>query len=261
MRSNCFMSNKQKLSLLAIAFGVVSLSGCLPQEQSLPSTSGSTAPNTYLGFIGATAAQTMGATKVQLTWVPSSSSTVVAYNISDSTFKFSPKLIKTILAPASSVLLTGLVAESYYAFRVRAAASENASLCRAAADPARGLRSGAQGEGSGSSRADVYVHARCEPMHRAGGTVSRTVAGSRRAIDGDRPKANASRAIRVGCEHAHIRWTSGARLEHDWMFSPPSADRILERRAARCHWGSRRPAEKDLLMDAALRSYEEERCI
>ena len=119
------MSNKQKLSLLAIAFGVVSLSGCLPQEQSLPSTSGSTAPNTYLGFIGATAAQTMGATKVQLTWVPSSSSTVVAYNIYDSTFKFSPKLIKTILAPASSVLLTGLVAESYYAFRVRAADVNN----------------------------------------------------------------------------------------------------------------------------------------
>ncbi|CAN5679552.1 hypothetical protein BH10BDE1_BH10BDE1_17300 [soil metagenome] len=99
---------------------------CAPRDVSLPSSSlASVASPEYAGFAGATAAFTTGATRVRITWTPSSDSKVVAYNIYDSTLFFSPKLVKTVSGSSSEITLTGLTAMSYYSFRVRAADKDN----------------------------------------------------------------------------------------------------------------------------------------
>lgn len=109
--------------------GVASLlltSGCLPEdvpvkaESSISSSSGS-----YAGFVGISSAETVGATRVLVKWTPSTDSRVVAYNIYDATFRFNPKLIRTVTAPASQVTLNGLANQSLYSFRVRAADASN----------------------------------------------------------------------------------------------------------------------------------------
>lgn len=101
------------------------LSSCLPKEVSLPLINDSTSSPSVTGFNGATAVQTIGATKVKVTWTKISDSSVVAYNIYDSTFLFSPTLVKTVPASASEATITGLETGKYYTFRVRAANSSN----------------------------------------------------------------------------------------------------------------------------------------
>jgi len=95
---------------------------CLPKEIAMPEedTDSSEAP-TYAGFSGATSVQTVGATKVKVTWNKSTDTEVVAYNIYDSTFLFAPVLLKTVAASAAEATLTNLTAGKYYTFRVRAA--------------------------------------------------------------------------------------------------------------------------------------------
>lgn len=115
----------QKLLLLAGFVFTTILSGCLPQneslDQSLINTIGKgAAGDSYAGFKGLTSAETVSATKVKLNWDSSTDPTVIAYNIYDVTLMFSPKLVKTVKAPATTITLTNLTTQSYYVFRVRA---------------------------------------------------------------------------------------------------------------------------------------------
>ena len=86
----------------AISFAVLSLgltSCSVPKDSALSTASLSSAapmPVSYAGFTGATAAQTINGSKVQVSWTPSTDPSVVAYNIYDATFTFAPKLIKTV---------------------------------------------------------------------------------------------------------------------------------------------------------------------
>ncbi len=99
------------------------VTGCLPQD--VPSVTESDQSISYQGFEGIETAQTVSATRVKVSWTPSTDPRVVAYNIYDSTFKFEPKLIRTVPASYSEVTLNGLAPQYLYAFRVRAADAEN----------------------------------------------------------------------------------------------------------------------------------------
>ncbi|MBS1963527.1 MAG: hypothetical protein JST04_15030 [Bdellovibrionales bacterium] len=91
----------------------------------VPLTTDSNSTTVVNQSFGLTSANTVGATKVKLTWNASTDATTVAYNIYDVTLFFSPRLIKTVPAPATFTTLTGLANASYYSFRVRAADSKN----------------------------------------------------------------------------------------------------------------------------------------
>lgn len=110
-----------KLMLIPSLLSLV-LVGCLPQneslDQSLINTIGKN-PAVASEFVGLTSAETISATKVKLTWDASTNTSVVAYNIYDTTLMFSPKLIKTVKAPATTITLTNLNTQAYYSFRVR----------------------------------------------------------------------------------------------------------------------------------------------
>jgi hypothetical protein len=128
----CAVLDFRKMKLLgwcsnAIMIALTGLiTSCAPRDVSLPSSSlTSIASPEYAGFAGATAAFTTGASRVRITWTPSSDSKVVAYNIYDATLFFSPKLVKTVSGSSSEVTLTGLTAMNYYSFRVRAADKDN----------------------------------------------------------------------------------------------------------------------------------------
>ena len=110
--------------VFAILLAGAALAACTPKDISLPVvivTPSASPATAYSGFTGLVSAQTTGATKVKLTWNASSDASVVAYNVYDVTSLYSPKLITTVRAPASSTSLTGLSNEHYYSFRVRAA--------------------------------------------------------------------------------------------------------------------------------------------
>lgn len=111
---------------LLLSLMVVS-TGCLPTEKQQPKDSSSTDDEDggRGGFDGITAAQTIAATKVKVSWAASNDSSVVAYNIYDSTNMFTPRLLKTVPAPATEYTLTGLTPQTFYAFRVRATTSKN----------------------------------------------------------------------------------------------------------------------------------------
>ncbi len=131
-RALCFQKAKRKLVQLKpsrftglAAVLAFALSGCLPQETSIPvNTSQGPASNSFVDFNGATTVDTTGYNKLKVSWSPSTDSRVVAYNIYDTTLKFKPELIKTIPAPASEALITNLNPQQLYYFRVRAADSE-----------------------------------------------------------------------------------------------------------------------------------------
>ena len=118
----------QSLKKASLATGFISLamaSACVPQDVSLPipapGPSSTPTAASFQGFTGATSADTVGSTKVKVSWNTSADPTVVAYNIYDTTLMFSPRLIKTVMAPANFVTLTGLINENFYSFRVHAA--------------------------------------------------------------------------------------------------------------------------------------------
>lgn len=114
---------REKIAPVLLLFSAVFLSSCLPKE--VENVTPVDASLTYEGFTGITAAETVSETRMMIKWNPSTSSKVVAYNIYDATFRFSPKLLKTVTAPASQVTLSGLSSQSLYSFRVRAADEEN----------------------------------------------------------------------------------------------------------------------------------------
>ena len=102
---------------------LTALTGCLPQD--VPSVTEGESSISYAGFEGIESAETVSATRVKVSWTPSSDPNVVAYNIYDATFKFEPKLIRTVPASYSEVTLNGLAEQYLYSFRVRAANAEN----------------------------------------------------------------------------------------------------------------------------------------
>ncbi|MBN8540504.1 MAG: fibronectin type III domain-containing protein [Deltaproteobacteria bacterium] len=105
-----------------VSFGFLFLLTACPKDVSLPSASETSEKSPlYSGFAGATAATTVGPTKVKITWTPASDSKVVAYNIYDSTLFFAPKLLKTATGNTTEVTLSGLETQTLYKFRVRAA--------------------------------------------------------------------------------------------------------------------------------------------
>ena len=119
-----FACNMRKIwfyALYSIA-GISILTGCLPKDVASVE---SDASKSYEGFKGIESAETINDTRVLLKWSASSDSNVVAYNIYDATFKFNPKLIRTVAAPATQVTINGLAPQSLYAFRVRAANDKN----------------------------------------------------------------------------------------------------------------------------------------
>ncbi len=87
-----------KVNKLISAFVILTMAvACLPKETAIPEdTTDSSSMPTYAGFSGATAVQTVGATKVKVSWNKSTESKVVAYNIYDATFLFDPVLLKTV---------------------------------------------------------------------------------------------------------------------------------------------------------------------
>jgi hypothetical protein len=166
----------QALSLALL----ISLFGCLPKEAAMPTSSSpadALAPS-YNGFTGAGSAQTVGATKVTISWTPSTDSAVVAYNVYDSTFLFAPKLIKTVQAPANQLTLTSLANQSYYTFRVRAANAKNVedgnlidvgAIPYAGVLPAQVLSSTAAtipfNDGSNADEVDVFCKTTSSPAY------------------------------------------------------------------------------------------------
>lgn len=118
---------KHKLSrTLSVVSGVLLMllvTGCLPQD--VPSVAEEEASVSYQDFEGIESAETVSATRVKVTWTPSSDPRVIAYNIYDATFKFQPKLIRTVSADLSEVTINGLAPQYLYSFRVRAADAEN----------------------------------------------------------------------------------------------------------------------------------------
>jgi hypothetical protein len=111
-----------KVGLFAVVLASAGV-GCVPTDVPI-STDTTKTTTTYANFTGLTAANTVGATKVKLSWTASHDPSVVAYNIYDTTLFFAPHLIKTVPAPASFTTLTSLANTSLYAFRVRAADSD-----------------------------------------------------------------------------------------------------------------------------------------
>lgn len=99
------------------------IAGCLPKDVSEPTPTETGIQ--YQDFSGITSAETLNDNRVLIKWNPSSDSKVIAYNIYDATFRFSPKLIRTVTAPAAQVTLNGLATQSLYSFRVRAADEKN----------------------------------------------------------------------------------------------------------------------------------------
>lgn len=71
-------------------------------------------------FAGLASAQTISATKVQLSWIPSTNPDVIGYAVYDTSLAFNPKLIKTVKAPAEGVAITNLSPQTFYSFRVNA---------------------------------------------------------------------------------------------------------------------------------------------
>lgn len=115
----------KRAKFFAIFFPLVlALTGCLPEEvpfiEALKKDGIS-----YEGFQGIDSAVTVNGSRVTISWTPSTDSRVVAYNIYDATFRFQPRLIRTVTAPANAVTLSGLSAQSLYSFRVRAADADN----------------------------------------------------------------------------------------------------------------------------------------
>lgn len=121
-----FLSLRQILSMAGSFVFITLLSGCLPQDVPMtsdPSKSGDGV--SYSGFSGIESAETVNGTRVTIKWTPSTDPSVVAYNIYDATFRFNPKLLRTVTAPADQVTLNALANQSLYAFRVRAANKDN----------------------------------------------------------------------------------------------------------------------------------------
>jgi hypothetical protein len=115
-------------SLISIAFMAAALTSCMPTESPLPVSSGTPSDstsdsNSSSNFDGITKVETISANKVKISWNASVDPTVSVYNIYDSTLFFSPKLIKTVSAPATSTTIINLLPQNLYAFRVRAATS------------------------------------------------------------------------------------------------------------------------------------------
>lgn len=101
------------------------LTGCIPSDQKIAAGSSTTSEIVYAGFTGLEKAETIGATKVKLSWTESTDANVVAYTVYDTSNMFSPVVIRTVTAPASGVTLTSLTTQKYYSFRVRAATANN----------------------------------------------------------------------------------------------------------------------------------------
>jgi hypothetical protein len=142
----------------SIAKSLVSLSmvfgfGCLPKEN--PLTQASEAPGRgYAGFNGLVTAQTVGPTRVRLTWESATDPSVVAYNVYDATSLFNPRLIRTVPVPATEVTLSGLSNQSFYTFRVRAAnrlKEEDTNVRDISAIPYAGILPNAQVQSSSSA--------------------------------------------------------------------------------------------------------------
>ena len=113
--------NKKAIGLLLLLSGV-GLASCVPKDVSLPTaTSNSSTSPSYSGFTGATSVQTVSSTKLAVNWTSSTDSSVVAYNIYNAADPFNLQLMKTVMAPASTVTLTGLTAQTKYSLLVRAA--------------------------------------------------------------------------------------------------------------------------------------------
>lgn len=112
---------KSILTVIVVLFSLV-LSSCLPTEKETTTVSSSTGgSNIVADFLGIATAQTISANKVKVTWIPSANTEVAAYNIYDASVFFSPVLLKTVLAPANEVTLTGLSTQKAYMLMVRAA--------------------------------------------------------------------------------------------------------------------------------------------
>ncbi|NQY99373.1 MAG: fibronectin type III domain-containing protein, partial [Bdellovibrionales bacterium] len=109
----------KKFTLAALLIVQVSLTGCLPEDEALPSSSGD-ATVRYTGFEGLESVETLSATKLKLRWTASTNPNVVGYNIYDTTLFSLPRLVKTVNAGRSEATLAGLSEGFFYNFRVRA---------------------------------------------------------------------------------------------------------------------------------------------
>ncbi|MCB0422261.1 MAG: fibronectin type III domain-containing protein, partial [Bdellovibrionales bacterium] len=105
------------LSKFLLAIFVLSLISCLPKEETITEVSGG---ETFGGFKGIEAVQTVSSTKIKVSWTQSSDPNVVGYNIYDTTLSTFPKLIKSVSADRAEATIVGLSQGFYYAFRVRA---------------------------------------------------------------------------------------------------------------------------------------------
>jgi hypothetical protein len=114
-------------SLFAVTVAIAG-SGCLPQDTLIsvpaPSTSPSPVPPSYASFQGLQAVDTVGATKLRLSWDASTDETVYVYNVYDMTVLSAPVLIRSVPAPASFVTLSSLTPQTEYTYRVRAMGSQ-----------------------------------------------------------------------------------------------------------------------------------------
>lgn len=117
-----------RIAVRASVFAFVACAslGCTPQDVLIPiptaTPSSSPTPGTVAGFSGATKAQTINGSKVQVYWSLASDPTIVAYNIYDVTNLFgTPKLIATVSSPATYYTINSLNSQTLYYFRVRAA--------------------------------------------------------------------------------------------------------------------------------------------
>jgi hypothetical protein len=119
-RKLIYNSSFVRLIIFSLLFNLVA---CLPKE--VPTIGNELPSMSYEGFTGISTTDTVNDTRVKVTWVPSSDPRVAAYNIYDTTFKFNPKLIRTVNAPQSQVTLNALAPHQLYSFRVKAADAEN----------------------------------------------------------------------------------------------------------------------------------------
>jgi len=133
------------------------------------------------------------------------------------------------------------------AFRVRAAACPNRSLCRAAAGAARRLSLGARTERFICHAANFRIFARSQPMRGSRGKAARVLASAGEWLERNCEKTKPAGKRRLGRERASFGRSGSAGIEHEWVFPPPDTCRILEECAAgadRCGCGA---AAKDLL--------------
>lgn len=107
---------------MAVGLLILGLSSCMPKNETLdPNLINSIGVGDAgtSDFAGLTSVETLSSSKLKLNWTAAASSDTYAYNIYDVSLIFSPKLIKTVKAPAESVTLTNLDPQSLYVYRVR----------------------------------------------------------------------------------------------------------------------------------------------